>query len=1005
MKNKFIVTLVVLLTFVLSACAQFTNTGKSVMVDSKTFAFLDSNIIPSNKLAVTKGDISGNATTTTVIGIRGKPIAAPTIGDNGKFVKYDNASGSFIYGVGGGSTSDYAYSAGTAAVASNSPNPVSGSNIVNFQTYTNLTYVRYRDVGDGTVEDRQTGLFWTKNANLAGSVMTWHEATNYIAGLNAAKYLGYNDWRLPSIYLQNGAGGPMGMPELDTLGRAGGITTNTPFSRLGLPFVNVQLHYYWSSVTFNGNALNAFYVDMNMGDSKWDPKTANWYVWPVRGGLPITKTDIAIASKDIDLNRHTISNGSISYASVAGVASNVTEGANVNLRGYFSGYVGGKSGLLKQPGYELSGRVVIHNAPASPLDAVPAAASNSVVQVSAGNYHVLALRSDGIIVAWGNENYGNLDIPVAASNSVVSVAAGYYFSMALRSDGRVVTWGDNSAGVCNVPVDASNSVVAIAAGAYMAFALRSDGRVVAWGNWASQLSVPEAASNSVVAIAAGDSFVAALRSDGRVVVWGTDSYTTGILNVPVDASNGVIAISTFGDGVDNHQPRIVALRSDGGVVTWGYNFVGYYSVPAIASNGVIAVAASSSQSFALKSGGQVVVWGNPLWLPLSSDFSNSVIAISANNQYMAAIVGKQTTPGLIVTGDIVPAQSNRFDLGSTNYPFRDLFVSTNSVKYVGANGQVVATLSAATVGSLTGESTNLVVLSSASPTGANNVVTLGYLNSNGVSANALISTNSYQLGGIESAVYVTNNQSRVYFSSIGASVFSNVSQSPVPVYLASYKVWDWAWDAAYPKVPIYANDGSLSAPAYSFDYEHDLGIYRDSSGVLGFASLGTNTFQVDSIGVTVLGRLNLGGVSRTNWQTFVPTNRTITVNGVTGTLDTNVSFTVQSGSTTLPVTNITYTSTNIYTYADSGSVFRVTITNNVILRNPTNGVDGQAVTWWVRQDAVGTHTVDLDTRFKVPASASLPLSWYTNANGMTMFAARYDAVYTNWYVLSLVPGY
>lgn len=135
---------------------------------------------------------------------------------------------------------------------------------------------------------------------------------------------------------------------------------------------------------------------------------------------------------------------------------------------------------------------------------------------------------------------------------------------------------------------------------------------------------------------------------------------------------------------------------------------------------------------------------------------------------------------------------------------------------------------------------------------------------------------------------------------------------------------------------------------------------------------------------------------------FALTNTTITINGIEGSLSSNNNFNI---NTTLPVTNMTYTSTNIYTFADSGSVFRVILTNNVILRNPTNGVDGQAVTWWIRQDSIGEHTVDLDTHFKVPASATLPLSWYTNANGMTMFAARYDATRTNWYVVSLVPGY
>jgi hypothetical protein len=64
---------------------------------------------------------------------------------------------------------------------------------------------------------------------------------------------------------------------------------------------------------------------------------------------------------------------------------------------------------------------------------------------------------------------------------------------------------------------------------------------------------------------------------------------------------------------------------------------------------------------------------------------------------------------------------------------------------------------------------------------------------------------------------------------------------------------------------VFANDGSAVAPAYAFDYDHSVGMYRYGAGVLGFSALETNTFRIDSTGVTVIGGLTLGGVGRTNW--------------------------------------------------------------------------------------------------------------------------------------------
>ena len=89
---------------------------------------------------------------------------------------------------------------------------------------------------------------------------------------------------------------------------------------------------------------------------------------------------------------------------------------------------------------------------------------------------VLALKSDGTVVAWG----GGLatDVPADLSN-VVAVAAGRYHSLALKNDGTVVAWAFGLA--TNVP-SGLNNVVAVAAGWQHSLAVKNDGTVVAWGS-------------------------------------------------------------------------------------------------------------------------------------------------------------------------------------------------------------------------------------------------------------------------------------------------------------------------------------------------------------------------------------------------------------------------------------------------------------------------------------------------------------------------------------------
>src|SRR5207237_7471250 len=90
----------------------------------------------------------------------------------------------------------------------------------------------------------------------------------------------------------------------------------------------------------------------------------------------------------------------------------------------------------------------------------------------------------GRVVAWGCQgggNWGQCNVP-SGLTAVTAVAAGEYHSLALKRDGTVVAWGcgANTPGQCSVPSGLSG-VTAIAAGTDQSLAVRSDGTVVACG--------------------------------------------------------------------------------------------------------------------------------------------------------------------------------------------------------------------------------------------------------------------------------------------------------------------------------------------------------------------------------------------------------------------------------------------------------------------------------------------------------------------------------------------
>jgi len=298
----------------------------------------------------------------------------------------------------------------------------------------------------------------------------------------------------------------------------------------------------------------------------------------------------------------------------------------------------------------------------------------TVVAVSARGYHSLALCSDGTMAAWGLNDYGQLgnnsiissSVPVLVTRSgvlsgktVVAVSAGTFHSLALCSDGTMAAWGYNSYGQLgnnsttssSVPVLVTQSgvlsgktVVAVSAGTTHSLALCSDGTMAAWGlngygelgnNSATSSSVPVLVTQSgvlsgktVVAVSAGGSHSLALCSDGTTAAWGANdsgqlgNNSTTSSSVPVLVTqSGVLSGKTV-VAVSAGTKHSLALCSDGTIAAWGANVFGELgvspgsSVPGLvnqsgvlAGKTVVAVSASNYNSLALCSDGTMAEWG------------------------------------------------------------------------------------------------------------------------------------------------------------------------------------------------------------------------------------------------------------------------------------------------------------------------------------------------------------------------------------------------------------
>ncbi len=193
------------------------------------------------------------------------------------------------------------------------------------------TTLQARDLnGDGVTDayyDTTLNITWIADANLAASntfgtsgigyngTMSWYTANAWIANMNAANYLGYSDWRLPTMLdtgtpgcnpstaggtdcgynVQTGSASTTVYSEMasmfyDTLGNLAYYDTSGNGSQPGWgltntgPFANLQPNVYWSGLEYAPIAGLAWYFNFYNGNQNALNKNNFYYAWAVRPG-------------------------------------------------------------------------------------------------------------------------------------------------------------------------------------------------------------------------------------------------------------------------------------------------------------------------------------------------------------------------------------------------------------------------------------------------------------------------------------------------------------------------------------------------------------------------------------------------------------------------------------------------------------------------------------------------------------------------------------------------
>ncbi len=226
-----------------------------------------------------------------------------------------------------------------------------------------------------------------------------------------------------------------------------------------------------------------------------------------------------------------------------------------------------------------------------------------IVQISAYEFTVIALRSDGTVLVTGESDHGEDNVD--GWKDIIQVDCGFQHSVGLSKTGQVYFTGNNKGnragceswtnlyeidagaehiiGICNdgtvlsagyddlgqCDTESFRNIVGGDVGGTSTFCIRSDGTVIALGkDWVGEDDVGD--WTDIVAIAAADEHTVGLKSDGTVVAVGSNRY--GECNV--SGWTDIVAIAAG-------RRHTVGLKSDGTLVATGSNSTGQCNVTGI----------------------------------------------------------------------------------------------------------------------------------------------------------------------------------------------------------------------------------------------------------------------------------------------------------------------------------------------------------------------------------------------------------------------------------------
>jgi hypothetical protein len=208
-------------------------------------------------------------------------------------------------------------------------------------------------------------------------------------------------------------------------------------------------------------------------------------------------------------------------------------------------------------------------------------------QVSAGRTHSCAVKTDGALACWGDDQDGQATPP---AGTFTQVSAGDFHTCGVKTDGTLACWGSDSSGQAAPP---AGTFTQVSAGAMHTCAVKTDDALACWGyNLVGQATPP---AGSFTQVSAGFAHTCGVKTDGTLACWGGN--LDGEATPPAGSFTQVSAGAIYSCGV----------KADGTLACWGRNEDGQAAPPA---GTFTQVSAGFAHTCGVKTDGALACWGD-----------------------------------------------------------------------------------------------------------------------------------------------------------------------------------------------------------------------------------------------------------------------------------------------------------------------------------------------------------------------------------------------------------